>query len=114
MYIAPELIFSIFSSFILLLFAHIFAIYILERSNPDIECDLEFHFPLRFPFKIVYKEKEAPEEEATESEKDIEFAESYFKHKSIDLDLNTDKIRSDTKLIIEKIKEKYKENTTQE
>lgn len=114
MYITLDLIFSIFSSFILLLFAHIFAIYLLEKTHPDKEYDLEFCFPLKFPFKIVSKEEEAPEEEATESEKDIEFAESYFKHKSIDLDLNADKIRSDTKLIIEKIKEKYKENTTQE
>ena len=119
MYIAPELIFGTVLGFIILLFGHLFAMYLLERTHPDKEFDLEFCFPLKFPFKIVSKEKEstekeATEKEATESEKDIEFVESYFKYKSIDLGLDADKIRRDTELIIERLKEKYDENTTQE
>ena len=103
MYIYPEFFFGTILAFILMLFAHVFAICLLERTNPDKEYDLEFYFPLRFPFKIVSKEKEAP---------NYEDEKSFFEYKRIDID--ADKIISDTKLIIEKFKEKYKENTTQE
>lgn len=107
MYIAPEFFVGTILAFILLLFAHLIAMCLLERNNPDKEYNLEFHFPLRFPFKIVSKEKEAPN-----YEEDIDFEKSFFEYKRIDID--TDKIISDTKLIIEKFKEKYKEDTTQE
>lgn len=65
MYIFPEFFVGAIIGFIILLFAHLFAMYLLERTNPDKEYDLEFRFPLRFPFKIVSKEKEAPKSEKT-------------------------------------------------
>ena len=65
MYIFPEFFVGTILAFIILLFAHLFAMYLLERTNPDKEFDLEFRFPLRFPFKIVSKEKEAPKSEKT-------------------------------------------------
>jgi hypothetical protein len=65
MYIFPEFFVGAIIGFIILLFAHLFAMYLLERTNPDKEYDLEFRFPLRFPFKIVSKEKETPKSEKT-------------------------------------------------
>ncbi len=65
MYIFPEFFVGTILAFIILLFAHLFAMYLLERTNPDKEYDLEFRFPLRFPFKIVSKEKETPKSEKT-------------------------------------------------
>lgn len=71
MYIFPEFFVGAIIGFIMLLFGHLFAMYLLERTNPDKEYDLEFRFPLRFPFKIVSKEKEAPKKEAPKSEKTL-------------------------------------------
>ena len=65
MYIFPEFFVGAIIGFIMLLFGHLFALYLLERTNPDKEYDLEFRFPLRFPFKIVSKEKETPKSEKT-------------------------------------------------
>lgn len=65
MYIFPEFFVGAIIGFIMLLFGHLFAMYLLERTNPDKEYDLEFRFPLRFPFKIVSKEKETPKSEKT-------------------------------------------------
>ena len=113
MYIYPEFFVGTILGFICLLFAHLFAMYILERSNPDIEFDLEFHFPLRFPFKIVSKGKEAPKKEAPKSEK--EFREYWFKHNSWDPSaFDVSEVKRNVNLIIERFKEKYNKNTTQE
>ena len=71
MYIFPEFFVGAIIGFIILLFGHLFAMYLLERTNPDKEFDLEFRFPLRFPFKIVSKEKEAPKKETPKSEKTL-------------------------------------------
>lgn len=113
MYIYPEFFVGTILGFIILLSVHLTAMYILERSNPDTEFDLEFHFPLRFPFKIVCKKKEAPEKEAPKSEK--EFREYWFKHNSMDrLAYNASEVKRNVNSIIERFKEKYNKNTTQE
>lgn len=65
MYIYPEFFVGTILAFIILLFGYSFAIYLLERTHPDKEFDLEFHFPISLPFKIVTKEKEAPKSEKT-------------------------------------------------
>lgn len=108
MYIFPEFFVGTILGFICLLFAHLFAMYLLERTNPDKEYDLEFRFPLRFPFKIVSKEKETPKKEK-------EFREYWFKHNSIDPSAyDVSEVKRNVNSIIERFKEKNNKNTTQE
>lgn len=113
MYIYPEFFVGSIIAFIILLFIYLFAIYILERTNPDREFDLEFRFPIRSFFEIVSKKKEAPKKETPKSEK--EFREYWFKHNSWDPSaFDPSEVRRNVNLIIERFKEKYDKNTTQE
>lgn len=111
MYIYPEFFGGIILGFTILFFGHLFAIYLLNRTYFNRKFYLKFHFPLRFPFEIVEKKKK--EEEESKSEK--EFREHWFKHNTMDpFAYDVSEVKRNVNSIIERFKEKYNKNTTQE